>query len=67
MTARIATGETPFSLVFETKAMIPIEVKVSSFHYENFDEQMSSSVFATEKDIIEKHREIVRIQIKTKK
>ena len=67
MKTRTTTREMPFSMAFRSEAMIYVEVKVLSFRYENFDEQMSSSVFATEKDIIEKHREIVRIQIKTKK
>ena len=52
-TARTAIGETPFSMAYGTEAMIPAEIKVPSFHYDNFDETVNDSLLATEWDTIE--------------
>ena len=54
--ARTATGETPFSMAYGTEAMIPAEVKVHSFRYENFDATVNDSLLAAERDMIEEHR-----------
>ena len=47
--------------------MIPEEVKVPSFQYKNFDEETNTSLLATEKYMIEEHREVARIQMEAQK
>ena len=37
-TPKEATGETSFSLVFETKAVIPAEVRLLSYRVQNYSE-----------------------------
>ena len=66
-TARAATGETPFSMAYGSEAMIPTEVKVPSFRYENFDEETNASLLAMEKDMIEERREVAKIRIEAQK
>jgi hypothetical protein len=34
-----ATGHTPFSLVYDSEAMLPTEVEHKSFHVQNFSEE----------------------------
>ena len=66
-TARTATGETPFSLAYGAEAMIPAEVKVPSFRFENFDEDTNAGLLAAEKDMIEERREVARIRMEAQK
>ena len=66
-TVRTAVGETPFSMAYSTEAMIPAEVKISSFRYENFDEETNTSLLATERDMIEERKEVVRIRMESQK
>lgn len=62
-TARAATGETPFSMAYGTEAMIPVEVRVSSFRYECYDEATNDLLLAAERDMIEERREVARIRM----
>ncbi|GFZ05203.1 hypothetical protein Acr_17g0007750 [Actinidia rufa] len=41
-TSRIPTGETPYSMVFGTKSVIPVEIGMPSFRTSNFDEEESN-------------------------
>ena len=66
-TTRTATGETPFSMAYGTEAMIPMEVRVPSFRYENFDKETNTSLLATERDTIEERREIARVRMEAQK
>ena len=66
-TAKTATGETPFSMAYGSKAMIPLEVRVSSFRYENFDEDTNTSLLVAERDTIEERREVARVRMKAQK
>ena len=45
----------------------PSRVKVSSFRYENFDEEVNTLLLVEEKDIIEERREVTRIRIEAQK
>ena len=38
MMTRTPTGETPFKLAFGTKAMIPLEVKMTSLRRKHYDD-----------------------------
>ena len=61
LSLRTATGETPFSMAYGTEAMIPAEVRVPSFRYENFDEETNASLLAAERDTVEEQREVTRV------
>ena len=67
LSLRTATGETPFSMAYGSKAMIPLEVRVSSFRYENFDEETNTSLLVAERDTIEERREVARVRMKAQK
>ena len=54
-------------MAYSTEAMIPAEVKISSFRYENFDEETNTSLLATERDMIEERKEVVRIRMESQK
>ena len=47
--------------------MIPAEVKVHSFRYDNFDEAANNSLLAAERDTIEERREVARIRMEAQK
>ena len=51
-----ATGETPFSLVFETKAVIPAEVGLPSYKVENYAEQENNVALLENLDFLEEKR-----------
>ena len=54
-------------MAYSTEAMIPAEVKISSFRYENFDEETNTSLLATERDMIEERKEVVRFRMESQK
>ena len=54
-------------MAYGTEAMIPAEVKVLSFRYENFDEPVNDSLLAAERDMIEERREVARIRMEAQK
>ena len=37
-TARTPTGETPFRLTYENEAVIPVEIELTSYRVNNYDE-----------------------------
>ena len=39
MTARTPTEETPFRLAYESKAVIPVEVELTRYRVDNYDER----------------------------
>ena len=54
-------------MAYGTEAMIPAEVKVSSFCYDSFDEAANNSLLAAERDTIEERREVARIRMEAQK
>ncbi|XP_074299109.1 uncharacterized protein LOC141630137 [Silene latifolia] len=52
-TPKVATGQTPFSLVYEAKAVIPSEVKVSTHRYANATEEGNQVEMASSLDTID--------------
>ena len=54
-------------MAYGTEAMIPTEVKVLSFRYDNFDEAANNSLLAAERDTIEERREVARIRMEAQK
>ena len=47
--------------------MIPAEVRVPSFRYENFNEETNTSFLAAERDIIVEWREVARVRMEAQK
>ena len=52
---------------YGTESMIPIEVNVPSFRYENFDEETNTLLLAAERYMLEERREVVRIRMEAQK
>ena len=50
------TGETPFRLAYESKAVIPTEVGLTSFRVENYDENKNEEVMRLQLDLVDKVR-----------
>ncbi|WP_271039623.1 reverse transcriptase domain-containing protein [Agrobacterium sp. ST15.13.040] len=63
-TPRRATGETPFSLVFGTEAIIPIEIVQPSIRVQVFDEGGNDLGLRTKLDLVAEHREIAELRRK---
>ncbi|KAL0289308.1 UNVERIFIED_CONTAM: hypothetical protein Sradi_7075800 [Sesamum radiatum] len=63
-TPRGSTGETPFSLVYGTKAIIPAELGIPSHKVMNFSEECNESLLRKDLDFIEELREkaFLRVQ-----
>ena len=55
-TPKEATGETPFSLAFETEAIIPVEVWLPSYRVENYAEQENGVALLENLDFLEEKR-----------
>ena len=55
-TPKEATGETPFSLVFRTEAIIPTEVGLPSYKIENHAEQENNVALLENLDFLEERR-----------
>ncbi len=64
MTPRRSIGETPFSLVYRSKAIIPIEVIQPSIRIQVFDEGGNNLGFRTKLDLAEEHREMAELRRK---
>ena len=63
ITPRKSTGETPFSMIYEVEAMIPLEtgfptLRTSSFNPSNNDRLLEKSL-----DLIEERRENAMVQL----
>ena len=54
-------------MAYGSESMIPAEVKVSSFWYENFDKETNTSLLAVERDMIKERREVARIRMEAQK
>ena len=55
-TPKEATGETPFSLVFETEVVIPAKVGLPSYRVENYAEQENNVALLENLDFLEEKR-----------
>jgi hypothetical protein len=61
-TLSCTTGHTPFSLVYGSKAMLPIEVEYKSFRVQQFSEEQSNDSQVDDLTKLEESREAVVIQ-----
>ncbi|GFS34966.1 hypothetical protein Acr_00g0037010 [Actinidia rufa] len=56
-TSRIPTGETPYSMVFGTESVIPVEIGVPSFRTLNFNEKGNEGELRLNLDLLDEKRE----------
>ena len=56
------TGETPFSLVYGSDAMIPVEIQESSPHFQSFVAEESNEERRVNLDLVDEVREEARIK-----
>ncbi|GFY85492.1 hypothetical protein Acr_04g0002300 [Actinidia rufa] len=56
-TSRIPTGETPYSMVFGTESVIPVEIGLPSFRTSNFDKESNEVELRLNLDLLEERRE----------
>ncbi|XP_075665556.1 uncharacterized protein LOC142635249 [Castanea sativa] len=55
-TIRMPTRETPFRLAYESKEVIPAEVKLTSYKVENHDESRNDEAMHLQLDLVDKVR-----------
>ena len=56
-TAESPTGETPFKLIYGTKAMIPVEVGITSIKQEMFHEESNADQLKVNLDYLDEVRD----------
>ncbi|GFZ08777.1 hypothetical protein Acr_20g0005850 [Actinidia rufa] len=61
-TSRIPTGETPYSMVFGTESVIPVEIGMPSFRTLNFDKNGNEGVLRLNLDLLDEKRESAELR-----
>ncbi|XP_071699823.1 uncharacterized protein [Rutidosis leptorrhynchoides] len=61
-TPKGATNETPFSLVYESEAVIPVEINVPTMRILSFDESSNSEELCENLNLVEERREMAAIK-----
>ncbi|GFS34928.1 hypothetical protein Acr_00g0036800 [Actinidia rufa] len=56
-TSRIPTGETPYSMVFGTESVIPVEIGMPSFRTSNFNKESNEAELRLNLNLLEERRE----------
>ena len=56
MTARTPTGKTPFRLTYGNEAVIPIEVRLTSYKVHNHDESRNDEAIRLQIDLADEVR-----------
>ena len=59
MTTRTLTGEKPFRLAYESEAVIPAEIGLTSFRVENHDESRNDEAMRLQLDLVDEVRATV--------
>ena len=59
-TTRTPTGETPFQLTYESEAVIPAEVELTSYKVHNHDESKNDEAIRLQLDLVDE----VRVKVK---
>jgi hypothetical protein len=63
-TARTPTGETPFRLTYGTEAVIPVEIRLTSWRTNHHDESSNDSQLRTNLDLLDEVRD--QAEVKTR-
>ncbi|GFZ07006.1 hypothetical protein Acr_18g0011760 [Actinidia rufa] len=61
-TSRIPTSETPYSMVFGTESVIPVEIGMPSFRTSNFDKKSNEIELRLNLDLLDEKREMARLR-----
>ncbi|GJR76064.1 reverse transcriptase domain-containing protein [Tanacetum coccineum] len=61
-TPKSSNGETPFSLIYGSKVVIPIEISIETRRIQNFDPKKNEKKRREDMDILEERREIASIK-----
>ncbi|GFS40353.1 hypothetical protein Acr_00g0068050 [Actinidia rufa] len=61
-TSRIPTGETPYSMVFGTESVIPVEIGMPSFRVSTFDKETNEAELRLNLDLLEERRESAELR-----
>ncbi|XP_019229964.1 PREDICTED: uncharacterized protein LOC109210936 [Nicotiana attenuata] len=61
--AKTSTGKTPFSLVYGTEALIPIEIGEPSTRYTHATEESNEEEMQTNMDLVEERREEIESEV----
>ena len=62
-TPRTATDETPFNLVFEAEAVIPVELSLPTLRVEQYDEAENPARMMLNLDLLEETRDKARVRM----
>ncbi|XP_070042991.1 uncharacterized protein [Nicotiana tomentosiformis] len=66
-TTKISTGETPFSVVYGTEALIPVEIGEPSMRYTHTSEETNEEELRVNLDLTEERREATLIRMTAQK
>ncbi|XP_070056539.1 uncharacterized protein [Nicotiana tomentosiformis] len=66
-TAKSSTGETPFSLVYGTKALILVEVGEPTLRYFQANEEANNEAMLVNLELIDEHRDLAHIKTTSQK
>jgi len=66
-TPQSSTKETPFSLVYGSDAMIPVEIQESSLRFQSFVAEASNEERKVNLDLLDEVREEARIKVEAVK
>ena len=58
-TVRTPTRETPFRLAYKSKAVTPVEVELTSYRVDNYDERRNSEAMHLQLDLMNEVRTIM--------
>ncbi|XP_030479062.1 uncharacterized protein LOC115696294 [Cannabis sativa] len=62
-TPRSTTVETPFSLVYECEAVLPIEMSLNSFRVKNINEEANQKAMEKNLDLLEERRDAAQMRL----
>nr|XP_009792559.1 PREDICTED: uncharacterized protein LOC104239587 [Nicotiana sylvestris] len=66
-TAKLSTGETPFSLVYEAEALIPVEVGEPTLRYFQASEVKNNKAMLVNLELLDEHRDLAHIRMAAQK
>ena len=58
MTARTPTGKTPFRLTYENEAVIPAEIRLTSYRVDNHDETRNDEAIRLQLNLVDEVKAI---------
>ncbi|XP_070012886.1 uncharacterized protein [Nicotiana sylvestris] len=66
-TTKSSMGETPFSLVYGTEALIPMEVGEPTLRYFRVDEESNNEAMLINFELLEERRDMSRVRMEAQK